>query len=278
MSNWATNWLISWTNRRPVGTSVIISWQQKQINCHSGRDKDKERERGERKSYLHSQTSPLLKTNICGQKRIRHKVNICRKRQQELQDLSMKSGHPFYTPRHLIRQRVNRQPARWTPSRAKLEPLNRWTIPGSVSALTICTIVAQFIVAAREGRQLGRGHEQEQLNWLRCKRTTSDYNFICKCFLRISRINTKIHSQHTCPHPSPYPSGPVVGLVFGFWVWVRVCFVCFANGGANWATRHSPHLVLARPAHICQLQWSVEWKFIFCYSPAPPATHSPPLE
>lgn len=125
MSNWATNWLISWTNRRPVGTSVIISWQQKQINCHSGRDKDKERERGERKSYLHSQTSPLLKTNICGQKRIRHKVNICRKRQQELQDLSVKSGHPFYTPRHLIRQRVNRQPARWTPSRAKLEPLNR---------------------------------------------------------------------------------------------------------------------------------------------------------
>lgn len=71
-------------------------------------------------------------------------------------------------------------------------------------------------MAAREARQLGRGHEQEQLYWLRCKRTTSDYNFICKCFLRISRINTKIHSQHTCPHPSPYPSGPVVGLVFGF--------------------------------------------------------------
>lgn len=43
MSNWATNWLISWTNRRPVGTSVIISWQQKQINCRSGRGKESER-------------------------------------------------------------------------------------------------------------------------------------------------------------------------------------------------------------------------------------------
>lgn len=40
------------------------------------------------------------------------------------------------------------------------------------------------------------------------------------------------------PTPLLLPSGPAVGLVFGFWVWV--CFVCFAIGGCELSDASQP--------------------------------------
>lgn len=143
---------------------------------------------------------------------------------------------------------------------------NRWTVELSLAAFPPWQFVqlSLNLLWKREGARLPgeEGVGRCQSNWLRCKRTTSDYNFICKCFLRIALslcgINTKIHSQHTCPHPSPPLSSlPLSALLVGFVSFVLPTGVRIVR----LVTAHtSPSPGQTRPAHICQLQWSVEWE------------------
>lgn len=89
-----------------------------------------------------------------------HKVNICIRQWQ---------GHPFWLPNPPFRPplhlplSVQDSPDFSLARTVDMEwnPSSNYFIPASVSALTICTIVAQFICTRGRGRVTGRGRGRE---------------------------------------------------------------------------------------------------------------------
>lgn len=80
------------------------------------------------------------------------------------------------------------------------------------------------------------------------KRTTSDYNFICECFLRNIFILANTHTHNAFWHTWPAPKN---GFQFA-----RVRFLWL--GSENRDPRAEQSVVHPGQTHICQLQWSVE--------------------
>lgn len=80
------------------------------------------------------------------------------------------------------------------------------------------------------------------------KRTTSDYNFICECFLRTIFILANTHTHNAFWHTWPAPKN---GFQFA-----RVRFLWL--GSENRELRAEQSVVHPGQTHICQLQWSVE--------------------